>query len=91
MAGEHALKEEERRHHIPEAGENMDENQELEEQVEENREMFVNWAINKQMFATNTAYQLPIENKATYQAPGKFNNQRQWQPGANAQSTTTQT
>ena len=55
MAGEHALKEEERRPHITEAGENMTANSELEEQVEENREMFVNWAINKQMFATNTA------------------------------------
>ena len=82
VAGENALKEEERHRHLPEAG-NAD--TELEDQVEESREMFFNWATNKQMFATDTAVKLPIENTATYQAPGKFNSHGQWLPGAVAQ------
>ena len=85
MAGDHALKEEERQNHPAGAEENISTSAELEEQVEESREMFVNWAINNQLFATNTACRRPIENKATYQAPGKYNNHGQWQPGAIAQ------
>ena len=85
VAGEHALKEEERRNRLSEAGEDATANAELEERVEENREMFVNWAVNKQMFATNTAVKLPIKIEATHKAPATYMNNGECQPGAIAQ------
>ena len=47
--------------------------------------MFINWATVKQLFAANTLFEERMENKKTYQAPGKYDPGRAKKQGAVAQ------